>query len=483
MASITSAGLGSGLDVNSIVTQLVALEHQPVDQLQKEATKLQTKVSSYGKLQSAVSSLRDASVKLTNPSTWNATASTSSDSAAVNVTTDSTAATGSYSIAVNSLASSQSTVSTIFSSAGSVIGIGTLHIELGAWNNAQTTFTTNPNWPKADVVLGEGDNTLEKVRDKINAANAGVVASVVTDATGSRLVLRSSSTGAENGFRITTSDADGNNTDKAGLSALAFDPAAGLTNMSQTQAAGNAKVTINGLEVSSATNTFTGVVQGMTFQVGKTTASSPVDVTVKQDAEAMTKAVTDFATAYTNLNKLVKEQTKYDAATKTSSPLQGDQTVNSVLSGARSILSQSFGGTGSYHMLTDIGLSIDSTGGLTVNSAKLSAAITGHQADVKALFSNLDNDTPGNMGLAQRFKTFTDNMLSIDGAISTRTDGLQKAINNNSKQQTTMEARIAQYKARLLAQYNALDTTMAKLNSTSNYVNQQIKAMSTTTSS
>jgi flagellar hook-associated protein 2 len=448
--------------------------------LRTEATKLHTKVSSYGKLQSSVSSLRDAAVKLTNPSTWNATASTSSDSAAVNVTTDSTAATGSYSIAVNALASSQSTVSTIFSSAGSVIGIGTMHIELGSWNDSQTTFTTNPNWPKSDVVLGEGDNTLEKVRDKINAANAGVIASVVTDATGSRLVLRSSSTGAENGFKITTSDADGNDTDKSGLSALAFDPSAGLVNMSRTQAAANAKVTINGLAVTSATNTFTGVVQGMTFQVGKTTGSNPVDVTVKQDTDAMNKAVTDFATAYTNLNKLVKDQTKYDATSKTSSPLQGDQTVNSVLSGARSILSQTFGGSGSYHMLTDIGLSVDATGGLTVNSSKLTAAISGHQADVKALFSNLDDATPGNMGMAQRFKTFTDSMLSIDGAISTRTDGLQKAISNNSKQQTTMEARIAQYKARLLAQYNALDTTMAKLNGTSNYVTQQIKSMSTT---
>ncbi len=477
MASITSVGLGSGLDANSIVEKLVAVEHIPVDNLQTEATKIQTKVSAYGKLQSTVSGLRDAAAKLTSPDTWNATSSTTSDSAAVSVTSDSTAAAGSQSIVVKNLAASQSVVSSTFSSAGSVIGIGTLHIELGSWNSTDSTFATNPNWPKADITIGPNDNTLEKVRDKINSSGSGVTASVVTDATGSRLVLRSTATGAENGFRVTASDDDGNDTDATGLSALTYDPSSPTNSMSQTQAAANAKVQINGLDVTSTTNTFTGVIQGMTFKVGKV-SDTPVDVTVSQDTEAMKKAINDFATAYTALNTLIKSQTKYDASTKTSSPLQGDQTVNAILSGARSILSQSTNAAGSFSRLSDIGLSLDATGNMTVNSSKLTTALGSKQADVKKLFTNLDATNSGNDGFGQRFKTFADKLLSVDGSITTRTAGLQKSISNNSKQQAALEDRIAAYKKRMLAQYNALDATMSKLNGQSNYVTQQLAAMS-----
>lgn len=481
MASITSVGLGSGLNAADIVDKMVAVEHIPVDNLQAEATKIQTKVSAYGKLQSAVSGLRDAAAKLTSPDTWTATSATSSDTAAVSVTSDSTATAGSQSVVVKNLAASQSLVSSTFTSAGSVIGIGTLHIELGTVNSTDSTFTTKPNWPKADITIGPDDNTLEKVRDKINAAGAGVMASVVTDATGSRLVLRSTATGAENAFRITTSDDDGNDTDAAGLSALAYDPVSDTGSMSKTQAAGNAKVMINGLEVTSTTNTFTGVIQGMTFKVGKV-SETPVDVTVSQDTEAMKKAITDFATAYTALNTYIKSQTKYDAASKTSSPLQGDQTVNAILSGARSILSQTMGGGGAYSRLSDIGLSIDATGGLTVNNTKLTTALSSKQADLKKLFTNLDATNSANDGFGQRFKSFADKLLSVDGSITTRTAGLQKSISNNSKQQAALEDRIAAYKKRMLAQYNALDATMSKLNGQSNYVNQQLAAMSSSSS-
>jgi flagellar hook-associated protein 2 len=481
MATITSAGLGSGLDVNSIVTQMVALERQPINQLQTEATTLQTKVSSYGKLQSAISGLRDAAAKLTDPATWNATAATSSDTNAVSVTSDAKAQAGSYGVEVQSLASSQSTVSAVYSGGGAVIGLGTLHIEVGSWNASQTAFSMNPDWPKADITIGPGDDTLEKIRDKINASGAAVVASVVTDATGSRLVLRSTSTGAENGFRVTATDADGNNADAAGLSALAFDPSSSISNMSQTQVASDAKVKVNGLELVSPSNTFANVVEGMTFKVGKVT-TSPVDVTVNQDVESMKKTVTDFAASYTALNNLIKDQTKYDAANKASSPLQGDQTVNGILSGMRNILTQVSGASSVYSMLSDVGLSVDAKGAMTVNSTKLSSALSGNQADVKKLFSNLDSATPANDGFGQRFKSFTDKLLSFEGAITTRTEGLQKRISNNSKQQQTLEDRVESFRKRLLAQYNALDLTMSKLNGTSNYVTQQLNQMSSQSS-
>jgi flagellar hook-associated protein 2 len=481
MASITSVGLGSGIDANSIVDKLVAVERIPVDNLQAAATKLQTKLSTYGKIQSAISGLRDAAASLTDPSTWNATTVSSGDTAAVSVTSDTTASTGSYSMTVSALATAQSAVSATYADGTVALGSGTLHIDVGSWDDAQTTFTAKADSTTIDIEIGPDDTSLSAIKDKINAAGSGVTATVVTDATGTRLVLRSSATGVESGFRVTASDDDGNDADAGGLSALAFDPAAGITSMTRTQGGANAKVNVNGLELTSTTNSFSNVIQGLTFQVGKITTSA-VDVTVKSDTEAIKKAVNNFATAYSSLNSLIKEQTKYDAANKTAATLQGDQTANSVLSGMRAILSQTFGGGGAFTSLTDIGLSVDATGALKVNATKLDTAIAGQRADVKQLFANLDDTTPANNGFGQRYKSFADSLLSFDGLLTTRTAGLQKRISENGKQQETMEGRIELFRKRLLSQYNALDATMSKLNGTSNYVTQQLAAMSSSSS-
>ncbi len=181
MATISSPGVGSGLDVNSIVTQLVALERRPISQLQKEASSLQTKLSAFGKLQSNLSALRDAASALTSSTTWNQTTGTSSDSASVAVTTDGNNRPGSFSVQVTQLASAQSNVSKIFASTSELVGEGTLHIELGTWG-AGNSFTAKPGATAVDISVGPPAKSLAEVRDMVNAANAGITASVLTDA-------------------------------------------------------------------------------------------------------------------------------------------------------------------------------------------------------------------------------------------------------------------------------------------------------------
>ena len=488
MASITSAGLGSGLDVTTIVSQLTELERAPIKQLQTEATKLQTKISSFGSLTSSVSSLRDAASKLTLPSTWSATTATSAATDSVSVSTDSNAAVGNYSVAVQALAAGQTTASATFASSGAMIGIGTLTFEIGTYSAGQSTFSTNPRWPRATVEITAADNSLEKVRDKINSAGIGVSASVVTDATGSRLVFRSTETGAANGFKISVDDDDGVDTDRTGLSALAYDPTLqvddgtgngttrALRNMDPIQEAANARMTINGLPVESATNTVTGAVEGLTLKLSKVT-TSPVDVGVKQDTESIKKAITDFATAYTSLNNLIRDQTKYDATTKKAGALQGDAAAISIQTRARSILSQTSGASSVYTQLSNIGLSIDANGGLSVSSTKLEGALGSNLAEVKKLFANLDSNNSANDGFAQRFKNLGTEVTGFEGTLSTRTSGLQKRLSDNSKRQTELEERVALYKARLTKQYNTLDGNMSKLNGLSSYVSQQIAAL------
>jgi len=481
MATITSAGLGSGLDVSTIVSKLTELERTPITQLQKEASTIQSKISSFGSLSSAVSSLKDAASKLTQGTTWSATTATSADSSAVAVSTDSNAAAGNYSVAVQSLAMGQTTASATYANSGATIGIGTLTFDIGTYGAGMSTFTTNPNWPRATVAITAADNTMEKVRDKINAAGVGVVASVVTDATGSRLVFRSTSTGAANGFKVSATDDDGNDTDAAGLSALAYDPTQSINNMPATQAAANAKLTINSLPVESATNTVTGAVEGLTLKLNKVTTSA-VDVGVTQDTDSIKKAITAFTTAYNSLNTLIKDQTKYDATTKKAGALQGDSAAISIQARMRAILSQTSGASSVYGQLSQIGIAIDAGGGLTINSSKLDSALSSKLGEVKKLFANLDSSDSSNNGFAQRFSSLASEVTSFDGTLSTRTSGLQKRLSDNSKRQAELEDRVALFQARLTKQYNSLDSTMSNLNGLSTYVSQQIAAMNKSSS-
>ncbi|MDE2401581.1 MAG: flagellar filament capping protein FliD [Burkholderiales bacterium] len=459
-ASLSSLGIGSGLDANSIVTQLVALQRQPIANLKTQVSAIQTKVSAYGQIQSAVASLQTAAQKLTNPATWSATTAASSDSTSVSASTSDGAVPGAYSVNVLSLAAPQSVVSkTTLASSTSLVGAGTLHIELGAWSGS--AFTGKSGATPVDITISATD-TLDDVRSKINSSNSGVTASIITDASGARLVMQSSTTGASNGFRTT------------GLSALAYDPGTATTGTTLTQAAGDASATVNGVAVTSATNTLSNVLSGISLTLNKVT-TSPVAVTVAQDNTSITKAITDFATAYSSMSNLLLADTKYDAGSKTAGPLQGDSTAVGLQSQFRSLVGSTSNASSMYGTLSSIGLEIQASGALTVNTAKLTAAL-GNLGEVKKLFANSDSVDPSKNGLAVRFNTVASNMLAFDGAITTRTSGLNTSIQNNQKQQDVLDSRAVLYEKLLRAQYSALDKQMAALTSQGNYVTQQINA-------
>lgn len=483
VGSISSPGLGSGLDVNSIVTQLVSLEKQPIKLLQQDASKMQAQLSSWGQIKSALSTLRDAASALDAPATWTPTTATSSDAASVSATTTSSAMPGSYSVNVVKLASSQSLASQTYSAASSTVGQGSIHIQLGTWgtdpDTGATTFTAG-SAAGVDISIGAGEDTLTGIRDKINAANAGVSASIVTDTTGSRLVLHGDS-GAANGFQVTVSDStDGTGNDSAGLSALAYDPSAGIQSMTQTQTAADSEAQINGMTVKSTDNTITSI-DGITFTLGKPTSTS-ISVSINRDTATIAKSIGNFADAYSRLIGLVKDQTKYDSASKTAATLQGDNSAVSVESQFRSLVGTSTGASSVFKTLSEIGLSIQKDGSLSVDSTKLQSALKSNLGEVKKLFANSDSANSNNDGIAQRFRALGDQVLGVDGLVSTRTNGIQSNLNRNSARQSDLSDRAAQYESRLRAQYTALDTQLSKLNSLSSYVTQQLAALNKTSS-
>ena len=473
MASISSAGIGSGLDVESIITQMMAIERKPIDKLELQAASIETKISAYGELQSMVSAFRDAALALTQPGTWSATTGSSVDSNSVGVATSDSAAPGSYAIEVQQLAKAQSAASGFFGSGTSFVGTGTLHIDLGTWNADQTAFTTQDGKSGVDIQITAADN-LASVRDKINAANAGVTASILTDATGARLVISAKNTGEANGFRISAVDSDGDNTDAAGLSALAFDPSAGVANLTQTQAAANALATINGLPVTSASNTLTDTLQGVTLKLGKVT-TGPVQITVSEDTESIRTKIDAFVTAYNDLAKLLSAQTKYDKDTNTAGLLQGEGTAVSLQRQLRNLLGSGGGQSTMFRTLSDVGLEIQADGTLKANSTKLNKALE-NLADAKSLFAAFDENVASNNGIARRLRELGDSVLSTNGLLSTRSAGLSTQLQRNEERQDQLEDRLEASEARMRAQYTALDTKMATLSALSSYMTQQVEA-------
>lgn len=470
--TISSLGLGSGLDSNGIVSKLVELERSPITQLQTRATKLQTQVSAYGQIQSSVTSFRDAARKIADPSFWGTMTSTSTDAAAVNFSTSTGAAAGNYSVDVIALAKAQNVVlDKATSAATDTIGAGTLTFEKGSWVDG----VFEGSGTAVDVSISATD-TLEDIRDKINSAGAGINASIIVDSSGARLAFTSSATGAANGFRVQVQDAsDASNTDALGLSMLAYDPENATAGTMLAQPAQDASVTVNGVPLTSTTNSFATALTNISFTVGKLTVKdSPVNVTVSQDKDTIAKAITEFATAYTSLSDLLHADTKYDDTSKSAGVLQGDATAVSILNQFRTALGSGSTASSVFGTLSAVGLSIGSTGGLTVDSTKLNSAL-GNLAEVKKLFTAAGTGN-GDDGIATRLRTLGSNMLSFDGTLASRTKGLNTLLSNNQKRQDELDARATLYENRLRAQYSALDTSMAGITSQSQYVTQMITA-------
>ncbi|HSI57236.1 MAG TPA: flagellar filament capping protein FliD [Ideonella sp.] len=476
MASVTSLGVGSGLDAEGIISSLMSVERRPLTLMQAEVTDYQAKLSSIGKLQSLTATMRDKAAAFTGPTLWGKTALTSSDSTAVSGTSTSATAAGNYAVTVQSLASAQTVTSAAFGSSSSLISGGTLTIDLGSYDGPPAaSFTPKSGAAPITVTLGPGESTLAAIRDQINAAGAGVTATIINDASGARLSLRSAETGEENGFRIVaTDDIDDGDPNTTALSALAFDATDANSPMALNQSAANARAEINGIEVESASNTLTDVSDGLTLTLNKVSLT-PVDIKVTDDTAAVNTAITEFITAFNALASYIKDQTKYDPATKVGGTMQGDRTVIGFQSQLRGVINEGSTASSEWSRLSDIGITMNVDGNLTSDSTKLTAAL-GNPDELRKLLSN-DGTTSTDSGFMDRFKDLGNDVLGIEGSLETSELSIQSRIDDNEDRQEQMETRLASTEARLRKQYEALDLVMANLSGTSSYVTQMINGL------
>lgn len=457
MAGISSPGIASGLDVNSIISKLMQLEQQPLNKLASKETSYQAKITAYGSVKSALSSLQTAAGSLAAVDTFGGRAASVSDSTVLAAAASSTAAVGDYSVSVRQLAKFHTLRSnTNYAATTDTFNTGTLAIAIGGGT-------------AVNVTIDGGNNTLAGIRQAINTAAAGVTATIVNDGTTNRLVLSSATSGSTGSITVAVTDSG-----SGGTHALSGLDSASLV---QTQPADNALVTINGIDISRSSNTIADAIEGVTLTLAKGTIAAPGTATlnISRNTAAITSAIDTFVKAYNSAAGLLKTSSSYDAASKKGAVLNAESTVRSIQAELSNLVHTSVTGVaGGISTLSDIGISVQTDGTLATDSAKLAAALADTSKDVAALFTQT---TTGNEGIAVRFNTAMKAVVAFDGLIAGRTDGIAASIKDIGQTRDALNIRLTQIEARYRAQFSALDSLLASMNKTSQYLSQQLSSL------
>ena len=417
--AISAAGIGSGLDIEGIISSLMAAERIPLNTISQQRTQTNARISTYGSIKSAFANLNTIADKLSKLTNLYPTKVTSSNESMVSGTATGSKANGNYNIEVSQLAKAQSVAAPRVGSSTEVVGTGTLTLTMGTYTAGNNTFTPDAAKTPLNIVIGAGQQTLEGVRNAINDANADVSASIVNDGTGARLVVTSKSTGEANSFKIDVADNDGVNNDLTGLSKIAFDPTTAAAPTDGTTAeflekAQNAIFKINNLTISKSSNTVSDAIEGLTLNL-KAVTTGPVQLGVATDNEALKTSMDELVKSYNDIRKLLKDQQKKDAT------LSRDVTPGTLERQLRNIMRETVGSGAS---LNSIGMSFDKDGVLALDKAKLDSAIAADPRAIEKLFAdtatftNADVKFVGAGSLAQQ-GTYAINITNPGGNGST----------------------------------------------------------------
>ena len=450
---IQALGIGSGLDVQSLVSQLVAAERAPAQaRITRQASDVATRLSALGALKGALSGFQGALDPLKSLEKFDVRSATSGDQDIFTATASSKSVPGTYSVEVKQLAQPEQLISAAVFSGGatSVVGTGTLTLQLGT----SASFS---------VTLDAKHNTLADVRDAINSAsgNNGINATLVYGVGGAQLVLTSRDTGAKNTIKVGSSGGDG------GLAQLAYGPG-NLGNYTEKQAAQDADVLVSGVEQKSASNVVSGAIDGVTLTLKKANPGATASLAIANDTSAVTANIRKFVSAYNSMQAQLAKLGSYDAASKTAGPMLGDWLLGDVGTAmARGATDRVAGTASGYGSLAAFGITTDANGQLQIDSDRLGTALGANPSAVATLFG-------GTGGVARRLNERLDALLASDGAIKARDTNLaaaQKTIDDDTRR---LDDQMAVVQQRYMAQFTALDSLMSKLQSTSNYLTQQL---------
>lgn len=474
MATITFSGLATGIDSASIISQLMQVARQAEAPMQSQQATDQNKISEFNKIESALTNLQNVVQGFTAPEGFSSMQATSSNSSGITISANGTASTGTHVVQVTSLATNYRQVSTgVADSTQASFGTGSFTISDGV--NGDTPVT---------VKITQGQNSLQGIASAINASGANVTASIVNDGSKYRLVITGNDT-------KTYSLDFGNLLDSDGVTVNA--PSL-LDNTSPTyQAGAPAQFTVDGIPMTSSSNTVSNAVQGLTFNLLSQGAASTISVT--NDTSSVTKKINSFISAYNSAISLVNSESAYNTTTKTSGTLGGDMTVQTIQNQLQSLLTNIVPGSSSIRTLGDLGITVDEqTGTLSLKSSTLSSALSSHYNDVVNLFSRNGDSIvtlPNTQyGIAQQFNTMIQSMVSPyvegyskSGSIEIAKHALNTNISDISDHISDMEQRFTQMQTNLQNQFNAMELTVSKLQSQGNTLLSYLNSMSSSSSS
>ncbi|MEM7209376.1 MAG: flagellar filament capping protein FliD [Pseudomonadota bacterium] len=454
---ITSAGIGSGLDIEGLITQLVTAEGQPaVNRLDQQEAGYQAELSGLGLLSSALSQFQSSLTDLKDLDSFQPRTATSSDESVFTASASNTAVAGEYQIQVLATAEAQKLSTAGFADSDAEVGTGTL------------TFTINGE--SFDVIIDENNKTLAGIRDAVNEAgdNTGVSATIVNvddgfGGTESRLVLTATQSGTDNTVNVTVLDDDGDSADANGLSTLTN------VNLTELNAAVDAQIEVDGQSVTRSSNTINDAIEGVTLELEKADIGTNRSLSIELDKSSLTSSVNEFIAAYNSLGSTVAQLSFYDAASDTAGVLLGDATLRNIDSQVSLQITQTVAAvTGGFNSLSSIGITTNANGDLELDSEVFDAAVDSNFDDIGTLFAD-ETD-----GIAVKLDSLLSAYLDTDGILNARTEGLQTSIDEIDESRERLSDRLIRIEARYRAEFTALDALVANFQATSDFLTQQL---------
>lgn len=458
---ITTSGVGSGINIRELVDELLAAESKEKKlRFDKNEAETLTKITAYGTLKGTLSDFKDKiqSIVDTNPFAKRAVSVglTTDNRSVMAAEASNSAQTGDYLVEVTSLAKSHKLTSQSFGSSTEIVGTGVLQFNIGTTVHA--------------IDITDSDKTLQGIKDKINQSSktTGISASLITSETSAVLVFQAEKTGLDNLFTVSVLDNDGNNTNNAGLSKL------DSSHLIISQAAQDAVVKIDGVTVTNSNNTITDAIQGVTLNLLSTNILDPIEMKISLNKEAATNAIQDFVNLYNSTLDSIQKLTAYNKDDpKNAGVLIGDSLVRGIQTQMRRVLN-----TSNYELplaissLAQLGITSDrTTGKLSVDQYKLNSAVAKNYDDIGKLFIDRDH------GILNNMETMLDSYIKNNGIIKSKTNGLNKSIEVITEQRITLERHLIHLEERLLSQFIAMDSIVANLRSTSDFLKTQLDSL------
>jgi flagellar hook-associated protein 2 len=444
---LTSVGLGSGLDINGIVSALVSSEQAPkVAQFDSKQGAITAEISALGSLKSALSEFQDSLSFLSKTDSFDSQSVKLSQSTYLSASVSNDAVSGSYNVAVEQIAESQKVGSLAVSDVTAPLDEGSLN------------FAVDGN--SFDIAV-TADDTLQSLVTKINAAddNVGVTATIVNSDAGAQLVLTSNKTGTANNMSVTATD--------TGAGTVLADTFA----MTELQPAKDSIVYIDGLKLTSSSNKVEGAIAGVTLNLKDADIAKPTTLTVAQNTSSVKTGIKAFVESFNAMSKTISDLTSYNADTQKAAVLQGDSLPRGIQSQLRGVMSSAFSTSNGNLSLASIGITTTRSGTLEIDDDILNDALKNNVAGIKEMFTTEDT------GVAAKLDGYLDSYVGTGSIIDSRDSSLDRSLDRLSDQRESFARKMSAFEDRLFKQYNYMDLIVGQLSAQSDSLQSRLDSL------